>query len=92
MQWLTENWQVVYGVGILFGWAIGATILFFGVWWYAASRYAFPGLAIGWVPALAAAVTGGLVIGILWPLVLIVAVALGGPIVGGVRDSLSDRL
>ncbi len=56
--------KVIYGVPAVF---VGF-VVFIGVWLYAVSSWGFLiGVAIGWFPALIAAVIAGY----LWPLVLI---------------------
>lgn len=49
-------------------------IAFFAIWIYAFVAWGFLiGLAIGWLPAL----IGGFILGLLWPLVLLVILVIG---------------
>ncbi|MBB4799691.1 hypothetical protein HNP32_003451 [Brevundimonas bullata] len=70
-DWFLTNWQTIYGIGALIAWALFALICFFGVWWFAAERYQFPGLALGWLPGAIAALTAAVVAAALWPLVVV---------------------
>jgi len=70
-DWFLANWQMVYVGGAFIAWAIFALIAFFGVWWFSAEHYQFPGLALGWIPGAVAALTAAVVAAALWPLVVI---------------------
>lgn len=58
-----------FGFAVLVG-----GIAFIGIWIYAFVAWGFLiGLAIGWLPAL----IGGFILGLLWPLVLLVILVIG---------------
>ena len=61
--------NAIYGVGVI----IVGIISFVVIWIYAIASWGFLiGLAVGWFPAL----IGGFILGILWPLVIIVILIL----------------
>lgn len=68
VEWLQQNWMLIYIVGVLAVGLLSALVLFFGTWWFAAARYELGGLVLGWVPGAVAAGVGGLVLGFAWPL------------------------
>lgn len=72
MDWLLNNWQTIYGVGAFLAWAAGALACFFGIWWFAAVRYQFPGLVLGWLPGAVAALTAAVIVAAIWPLIAFV--------------------
>lgn len=71
IDWLANNWQSVYAGGAVLAWLIFALMCFFGIWWFAAEKYQFPGLAFGWLPGGIAALTAGVVAAALWPILVL---------------------
>lgn len=58
-----------FGFAVIIG-----VIAFFGIWIYAFVTWGLLiGLAIGWLPAL----IGGFILGLLWPLVVLVILVIG---------------
>ncbi len=67
MEWLTQNiWSIYAFVGLL-AWVIGSMVAFFGMWWVASAKYGFPGLLFGWLPGVVMALTGVVIVALLWP-------------------------
>lgn len=63
------DFEDVYKIGRF----IAGIIVFIGIWIYAFTAWGFLiGLAIGWLPAL----VGGIILGIIWPLAVLVLLVL----------------
>ncbi len=74
IDWIRDNWGTIYGGGVIVVGLLTVIIVFFGVWWFAADKYALGGLVLGWVPGAVAAATIGAIMGIGWPVLAPLAI------------------
>lgn len=74
VEWVSENWGAIYGIGALVVGAIVWVGTFFGLWAFAANQYHFNGLILGWIPSAVAASVAAPILAGLWPLAALVAV------------------
>lgn len=73
-DWIRNNWGTIYGAGVMVCGGLTVIIVFFGLWWFAADKYALGGLVLGWLPGAVAAATVGAIMAIGWPLLAPVAI------------------
>jgi len=89
LDWIKDNWGAIYGIGALISGLLAAIIVFFGLWWFAAAKYALGGLVLGWLPGAIAAVIVGAIMGFGWPILVPMTVWLARIFVPAVFE---DRL
>lgn len=70
--WLWSNLGTTYLIVAMVIGALSAVGLFCYTWWYSASKYQFPGLALGWLPAGIIGFVALFLAGGLWPLTLLI--------------------
>jgi hypothetical protein len=60
-------WVVGFGIVSV----ITGILIFFGCWYYSCQEAGFFGFLVGWIPSMIAAYLLGIIIGALWPLIIL---------------------